>query len=172
MKTLLVVIDMQKDFVSGALGTPEAQAIVSRVADKVRAGIAQGADIAFTLDTHGSDYLQTQEGKKLPVAHCVKGTDGWRLVEPLDDCLGERYEKDTFGSVTLAEAAARGGYARVELVGVCTDICVISNALLLKAYMPQAQIAVDASCCAGTSPESHRRALEAMAVCQVECENL
>ena len=172
MKTLLVVIDMQRDFVSGALGTPEAQAIVSRVADKVRAGIAKGADIAFTLDTHGPDYLQTQEGKKLPVAHCIKGTDGWRLVEPLNDFPGRRFEKETFGSVALAEAAAREGYARVELIGVCTDICVISNALLLKAYMPQAQIVVDASCCAGTSGESHRRALEAMAVCQVDCEAL
>ena len=171
MKALLVVVDMQKDFVTDALGTPQAQAIVERVAARARAGVARGEDVVFTLDTHGPDYLRTQEGRKLPVAHCIRGTDGWRLVDALEDIPGRRYEKPAFGCVELMRDAAQTGYDRVELVGVCTDICVLSNAMLLKAALPEAEIVVDAACCAGTTVENHRRALEAMAVCQIRCEN-
>lgn len=171
MKTLYVAIDMQNDFISGALGTAEAQAITQNVVNKIAEGTAVGADIAFTLDTHGADYLSTQEGIKLPVAHCIKGEDGWNLIDALADMPGKRYEKGTFGSIALAMDAAEMGYEQIVLFGVCTDICVISNAMLLKASVPQAQIIVDAACCAGTTPQSHQRALEAMAVCQVDCIN-
>lgn len=168
MKRLLVVVDMQKDFIDGSLGTKEAQAIVPAVRDKVVTYQAEGWDVAFTLDTHEEHYLDTQEGKKLPVRHCIAETDGRELCEELGDFKGRYFEKNTFGSMELAQWAAKKGYEEIELVGLCTDICVISNTLLLKAALPEARIRVDAGCCAGVTPESHKNALEAMKMCQIE----
>lgn len=174
---VLIVVDMQKDFVSGALGTPEAVGIVPRVADRVAEGIRLGERILFTRDTHGPDYPDTQEGRKLPVPHCIRGTEGWEIVAELTaDTLGRTViDKPTFGSAELGETlAALDRQERVEkitLIGLCTDICVISNALLAKAFLPEAEIAVDASCCAGVTPASHKTALAAMKVCQITVEN-
>lgn len=170
MRELLVVVDMQTDFVDGALGTKEAQNIVENVVDKVKSAKKCGKDIIFTMDTHQENYPETQEGKKLPVAHCIKGSKGWEIIPKLQeltqDCM--IVEKPSFGSIQLAHIAARGQYERIELVGLCTDICVISNAMILKSSLPEAEIFVDANCCAGVSPESHRNALEAMKMCQIE----
>lgn len=168
MKRLLVVVDMQKDFIDGSLGTKEAQAIVSEVADKIRAHKAAGDAVAFTFDTHTEDYMETQEGRKLPVLHCVKGTPGWELDSTLQEFEGKVFEKDTFGSMELALWAREEKFDKIELVGLCTDICVISNAMLLKASLPEAVIRVDSSCCAGVAPASHENALEAMRMCQIE----
>lgn len=168
MKRLLVVVDMQRDFIDGSLGTKEAQAIVPAVRDKVVTYQAEGWDVAFTLDTHEEHYLDTQEGKKLPIRHCIAETDGWELCEKLGDFKGRYFEKNTFGSMELAQWAAKKGYEEIELVGLCTDICVISNAMLLKAALPEARIRVDGGCCAGVTPESHKNALEAMKMCQIE----
>ncbi len=168
MKRLLVVVDMQRDFIDGSLGTKEAQAIVPPVRDKVVTYQAEGWDVAFTLDTHEEHYLDTQEGKKLPIRHCIAETDGWELCEELGDFKGRYFEKNTFGSMELAQWAAKKGYEEIELVGLCTDICVISNAMLLKAALPEARIRVDGGCCAGVTPESHKNALEAMKMCQIE----
>lgn len=171
---VLVVVDLQNDFVSGALGTPEAQAIVPKVVEKIR---EFPGDVYFTQDTHGEDYLDTQEGRMLPVKHCIRGTWGWQLAEPVEEVRRSTpLEKDTFGSRGLGDVLrARdrydGGVEEICLVGLCTDICVISNVLLLKAFLPETKITVDASCCAGVTPESHKRALDAMAACQVEIQN-
>ena len=172
VKKILVVVDMQKDFVDGALGTKEAQSIVPAAAKKI--GAFEG-EIFVTLDTHGEDYLETQEGKNLPVTHCVKGTPGWKLDKKIAAALKNKehtlVEKPTFGSTQLPKlvkkAVGRGKFS-IELIGLCTDICVISNALLLKAHFPEAPIAVDASCCAGVTPEKHEAALETMRSCQIE----
>lgn len=165
---VLVVIDMQNDFVDGALGTPEAARVLPRVRAKVAACLEQGGKVVYTKDTHGADYLQTQEGKLLPVAHCVKGTEGWEFAPGVYAEGCPVVEKAAFGSPELAELVARlEGAESVELVGVCTDVCVISNALLLKAFLPEMPVSVDASCCAGVTPESHRNALHAMRMCQV-----
>ena len=170
MKKLLAVIDMQVDFVSGALGSEMAEQIVPAVIDKINRAKEEGIDICFTRDTHGENYLDTQEGRNLPVVHCVAGTPGWQLIEPLRGlAAGCRiYDKPAFGSVKLARDAAHAEYDEIELVGLCTDICVISNAMLLKAALPEALITVDASCCAGVSRESHENALAAMKVCQIK----
>lgn len=168
MSRLLVVVDMQKDFVDGALGSKEAQAIVPHVIDKIKAYQGAGQEVVFTLDTHFDDYMDTMEGKKLPVIHCVKGTPGWELVEGLKEFEGKRFEKATFGSRELADYAALGRYESVELVGLCTDICVISNAMLIKAVIPDTPIQVDASCCAGVTPQSHENALNAMKMCHID----
>lgn len=168
MNRLLIVVDMQKDFVDGALGTKEAQAIVPHVIDKIRQYQNDGDEVVFTLDTHMENYLDTLEGKKLPVIHCVKGTPGWQLTDGLEDFEGKRFEKLTFGSNELAAYVSQGGYDRVELIGLCTDICVISNALLIKAGIPDTPILVDSSCCAGVTPQSHANALEAMKMCHIE----
>lgn len=166
MSKLLVVVDMQKDFIDGALGTQEAQKIVPFVIDEIK---NFDGDVVFTFDTHSSIYLETQEGKNLPVPHCIKGTDGWMLdkaIEPLSS--GKKcFEKPTFGSVELAEFAQSGDYTDITLIGLCTDICVISNAILLKAFLPEAKISVKASACAGVTPESHENALSAMKMCQI-----
>lgn len=168
---VLVVVDMQKDFIDGALGTPEAVEIVPRVIQKIRE--FDGLVIA-TRDTHEEDYLDTQEGKKLPVRHCIRGTDGWEIHPEIQKLLPEDpIDKPTFGSVELGQMlrARQDSGETVEsitLVGLCTDICVISNALLLKAYLPETQVCVDASCCAGVTKESHEQALNAMKMCQVE----
>ena len=175
MKRFLVVVDMQKDFVDGALGTAEAQIIVPRVAEKIRS--FDGA-IFVTLDTHGENYLETSEGQHLPVAHCIKGTPGWQLNADVAAALEGKHavvlEKPTFGSLELVERirqAAGGADFSVELVGLCTDICVVSNALLLKANFYEQTVCVDAACCAGVTPETHRAALATMRMCQIEVEN-
>ena len=169
----LIVVDMQNDFVTGSLGTKEAQAIVLQTVKK-----AEGFEgtVLFTLDTHGEDYLQTQEGKRLPVKHCIERTEGWDLIPPLKEVQEKKnariFKKKTFGSVELAQYLAdiheKTPISSIELIGLCTDICVISNALLLKSYMPEVPVRVDASCCAGVTPQSHAQALEAMKMCQVE----
>lgn len=171
MKTLIVV-DMQRDFIDGALGTPEAVAIVPAVIRKIDSRLREGWQVIYTQDTHSEDYLHTQEGRHLPVAHCVKHTPGWEIPENLRREGCRVVEKPTFGSCELAEMLAAGPTPEcVELVGLCTDICVISNALLLKARLPEVPLSVDASCCAGVTPESHRNALAALKMCQVEVTN-
>lgn len=171
---VLVVVDMQNDFIDGALGTKEAQKILPRVVEKVRKFDGR---IVFTRDTHEEDYLDTQEGRKLPVKHCIRNTDGWQIHETLQPfCLGQSVDKVTFGSVELGNQMVRWNQEEpitsIELVGLCTDICVISNALLLKAFLPETEIAVDAACCAGVTPESHERALKAMEACQISVKNM
>lgn len=166
MNKILVVVDMQKDFIDGALGTPEAEKIVDNVINKID---SFDGEVVFTMDTHTSIYPDTQEGKNLPVPHCIKGTDGWKLdsrIEPLSK-YRRIFEKPTFGSIALADYIADGDYKEIELIGLCTDICVISNALLLKAYLPEVKISADASCCAGVTPQSHENALAAMKMCQI-----
>ena len=166
---LLVVVDMQTDFVDGALGTPEAQAIIDNVVKKVTEAKEQGIQIVFTMDTHQADYLETMEGKNLPVEHCIKGTDGWKLIPQLRDLAADSIilEKPTFGSAALSHLVAKNSFDEIELIGLCTDICVISNALLVKAAVWETPISVDASCCAGVTPQSHNNALEAMKMCQI-----
>ena len=172
MKKILVVVDMQKDFVDGSLGTKEASAIVPKVAEKIR---GFDGDIFVTLDTHFENYMKTAEGRKLPVPHCIRGTAGWALDAEVAKALeGKRYtavEKVTFGSVDLprliGEAAGDADFS-VELTGLCTDICVVSNALLIKANFPEIPVSVDSSCCAGVTPEKHEAALETMRSCQID----
>ena len=171
MKHFLIVVDMQKDFVDGALGTPEARAIVPKVMDKI---LNFEGKIFATLDTHAANYLETAEGKKLPVPHCIKGTPGWRLDDGVAAALEQKdtqmVEKLTFGSVLLPRMIyqeAAGESFTVELIGLCTDICVVSNALILKANFPEMEITVDSSCCAGVSPETHEAALTTMGCCQI-----
>ena len=171
MKKLLIVVDMQKDFVDGALGSKEAVAIVDNVVNKIK---SFGGDVIVTYDTHFENYMETQEGKNLPVPHCIKGTDGWKLNEKVQAVLdGREYaaiEKPTFGSTELPEyIKANYGTTEldIELVGLCTDICVVSNALLLKANFLEAKVSVDASCCAGVTVDSHNAALTTMKMCQV-----
>ena len=173
MKNYLIVVDMQNDFIDGSLGTKEAETIVERVADKIR---SFDGDVIFTRDTHEEDYLETQEGKNLPVVHCVRGSTGWQIREGLTAIRScTVIDKPTFGSTELGILLARRDLEEmigsVTLVGLCTDICVISNALLIKAFLPETPILVDAACCAGVTPESHRRALEAMKMCQIKIEN-
>ena len=172
MKHFLIVVDMQKDFVDGALGTPEAQKILPNVVDKI---LNFDGEIFATLDTHEANYLQTAEGRHLPVPHCIKGTPGWMLDDQVAAALEQKpctkVEKLTFGSVLLPrllyQAAGEEPFT-VELVGLCTDICVVSNALMLKANFPEMPICVDSSCCAGVTPETHRTALETMRCCQID----
>ena len=173
---ILVVIDMQNDFIDGALGTPEAEAIVPNVVDRVKN--FNGLVLA-TRDTHSGDYLQTQEGKRLPVKHCIEGTEGWDLISPLQEVQEKKnariFKKKTFGSVELAQYLAdiheKTPISSIELIGLCTDICVVSNALLIKAYLPEVPILVDASCCAGVTPGSHEAALQTMECCQIQVQN-
>lgn len=197
----LIVVDMQKDFIDGSLGTEEAQGIVEKVKEKI---LSYPKEMVYaTLDTHGEDYLSTQEGKMLPVPHCIKGTEGWGLHPALKELIlpDHFFEKGSFGSLQLAESmrtlftkqvieeatmakntgnikdtveirgdAEIGAYPdfTIELVGLCTDICVVSNALLLKAFLPEIPISVDSSCCAGVTKEKHLAALETLRSCQVE----
>ena len=172
MQEILIVVDMQNDFVYGSLGTPEAQRIVDHVAEKI---MQFEGRVLFTQDTHESDYLETQEGVRLPVEHCIRGTKGWELVPAIEALrLPDTpvIEKPTFGSSELVSLLERLNEEEpirsITLVGLCTDICVISNALLIKAYFPEIPIAVDATCCAGVTVESHQRALDAMRVCQID----
>lgn len=169
-RKILIVIDMQKDFIDGALGTKEAEAIVPAVADKIRSYSKE--DVYATRDTHGENYMDTQEGTYLPVPHCIRGTEGWQLRPEIGEMILPEhiFDKPTFGSVELAERIkeiADDGEIEVELVGLCTDICVVSNALLLKAFLPETKISVDPACCAGVTPEKHAAALETMKSCQI-----
>ena len=174
---ILIVVDMQNDFVSGALGTPEARQIVPAAAEQVAAGIRRGERIFFTRDTHGADYLHTQEGRNLPVPHCIRGTEGWEIVEQLRPASAGQtiLDKPAFGSAELGRLLAkeneREPIEKVTLIGLCTDICVISNALLVKAYLPEAEVAGDGGCCAGGPPGRHRAALAAMKSCQITVEH-
>lgn len=166
---VLVVVDMQNDFITGALGTPEAQAIVPRVVDKMRSFPGR---VMTTRDTHGADYLDTQEGRLLPVPHCIRDTWGWQLHPQVEAQLREEpVDKPVFGSTALGQMLAEQNNLHpirsITLAGLCTDICVISNAMILRAFLPEAEIIVDAACCAGVTPESHCVALAAMKVCQV-----
>ncbi len=172
MKKILIVVDMQKDFVDGALGSKEAVSIVGNVVKKIE---GFDGDIIVTYDTHTENYMETQEGKKLPVPHCIKGTDGWKLDKNVQKALENKeyksFEKPTFGSVELAEYIKENynpDEIEIELIGLCTDICVVSNALLMKANFLETKVSVDATCCAGVTPESHNASLLTMKMCQVE----
>lgn len=168
---LLVVVDMQNDFIDGALGTPEAQAIVPNVKTKIDECLKQQYAVIYTRDTHSGDYLATQEGKHLPVPHCINGTYGWEIADGLYYPGCKVVNKYTFGSTSLPQYISsnyKGSIESIELIGLCTDICVISNAMILKASFPEVPIIVDGACCAGVTPESHTRALEAMKMCQIE----
>ena len=172
MKKILVAVDLQKDFVNGSLGSREAEAIVPAAAKKIS---EFDGEIFVTLDTHFENYLETAEGKKLPVVHCVKGTPGWELAAEIRKALAKKpytpVEKKTFGSTQLPDlirkAVGKEEFS-IEIIGLCTDICVVSNALILKANFPEAPIFVDAACCAGVTPAKHEAALETMRSCQIE----
>lgn len=170
----LIVVDMQNDFITGSLGTKEAEAILPSVIDKVKN--FEGT-VIYTKDTHQADYLNTQEGKNLPVEHCIEGTNGWMLADELEKLSVDHkvFNKPTFGSVDMAnylvEQAKENEIEEIELCGLCTDICVISNAFVIKANLTEVPVSVDASCCAGVTPESHKNALAAMKMCQVTVYN-
>lgn len=182
MRNILIVVDMQNDFIDGSLGTKEAQEIVPKVVEKIR-NFDEDGDLYVTKDTHDEDYLDTQEGIKLPVKHCIFLEDGWYINKDILKVIEERgfdsvrryFNKPTFGSFRLADHFRReykyASNLEITLVGLCTDICVISNAMLIKSVLPEARIIVDASCCAGVTPESHKNALEAMKMCQIEVIN-
>lgn len=163
MKTL-VVIDMQNDFINGSLGTKEAVDIVEKVKNKIAEYAKSGNKIIYTRDTHFDDYLSTPEGKKLPVVHCVKGTHGWQIADGLYVDGSDIIDKPSFGYTEWGKY----DFDKIELIGLCTDICVVSNALILKALFPNAEISVDASCCAGVTPETHNAALDTMKMCQID----
>ena len=173
MKDYLIVVDMQKDFVDGALGSAEAVPIVPKVLEAVN---GFPGEVIFTRDTHPENYMDLQEGKFLPVPHCIRGTEGWELIPPLREYAEENnaliFDKPTFGSRELSayllSEYGKGNVGSVTFCGVCTDICVISNALLIKAFLPETPITVDAACCAGVTPETHENALKAMEVCQIK----
>ncbi len=173
---ILVIVDMQNDFVTGPLGTKEAQELIPNIIRRIIRAFLEKETIFLTRDTHNENYLETAEGKNLPIPHCIKDTEGWQIVPDvgifLRDC--QIFDKPTFGSLELAEhiksLSEKEEIEKVTLIGLCTDICVISNALLLKAYLPEVEIAVKASCCAGTTIESHLVALSAMNSCQISIE--
>ena len=170
MRDLLIVVDMQNDFITGALGTPEAQAVLPLVVRKVK---AHRGPVLFTRDTHEADYLLSQEGKKLPVPHCIRGTAGWEIHPELEAFrASDALDKPSFGSLELVDRVRRldqdSPLSSITLIGLCTDICVISNALILKAAFPETPVRVDAACCAGATPEGHHTALAALRACQVE----
>ena len=169
----LIVVDMQNDFIDGALGTKEAEEIVPAVKSKIEGFEGR---VIFTRDTHGEDYMASQEGRLLPVPHCIKGTAGWQIRPELEALRKEpAIDKPTFGSTVLGELLQseneKEKIESITLIGLCTDICVISNALLIKAFLPEVPVIVDASCCAGVTPESHKNALLAMRSCQIQIEN-
>lgn len=190
MKKVLVVVDMQNDFITGVLGTEEAKAITPKVAQYIRDHADKDTVLLFTRDTHDADYLNTQEGKKLPIPHCLKDTYGWELAPEMEEVIydtRDKYsdfdtyfpyvsdhiiDKPTFGSIDLQNLLyvldEEDDVKEITLLGVCTDICVISNAMLAKATLPEATVKVVADCCAGVSPETHKTALEAMKLCQID----
>lgn len=169
MKKALIVVDMQNDFVSDALGSKEAGEIVPYVVGKVVAALNEESDILFTQDTHEANYLQTKEGSCLPVPHCIAGTPGWEIIPQLQEYTINRkiFTKGTFGSLELMEYLRQQQYTTLEFIGLCTDICVISNVMLAKAALPEAEIIVDSRCCAGVTPQSHENALSAMKMCHI-----
>ena len=172
MQKILLVVDMQNDFIVGALGTGEAVQIVPLVKEKIE---SFDGTVLFTRDTHFDNYMETQEGKRLPVPHCIKGTEGWQIRKELDALrTTEAIDKLTFGSSELGQLLVKKNEEEpiesITVIGLCTDICVISNALLAKAFLPEAEIRVDAKCCAGVTPQSHENALNAMSVCQIVIE--
>ena len=164
---ILIIVDMQNDFISGSLGSAHAAAIVPNVVKMVS---EFDGKVIFTRDTHGSDYLNTQEGTKLPVVHCIKDTPGWEICDELKPYAHTVVDKPTFGSVDLPQLLASYDEAihQIQLCGLCTDICVISNAMILKAAFPEVKIIVDSKCCAGVTAESHQTALDAMKAVQIE----
>lgn len=173
-KNYLIAVDLQKDFVDGALGSKEAEEMLSSAEKHIRERRKQGWRVIATLDTHDNDYMSTREGRYLPVPHCIRGTEGWKIHPDLRDALDgcETVEKPTFGSVKLPDIIKKecipGDKIHIELIGLCTDICVVSNAMLLKAAFPEADIAVKKDCCAGVTPAKHEAALETMASCQID----
>ena len=177
MQNFLIVVDMQNDFVTGSLGSEDAKNIVDNVVSRVKYGEDLGEIIIFTRDTHDADYFNTQEGKKLPVSHCVKNTQGWHIVPELKGLASNKMiiDKPTFGSVELMQLIKKANetepVGEVTLLGLCTDICVISNAMLIKNALPEITVKVDASCSAGVSKQSHNNALSAMKCCQIEVVN-
>ena len=174
MQKFLIVVDMQNDFIDGALGTAEAVGIVPNVKRKIE---SFDGKVVFTRDTHPQNYLDSREGGMLPVAHCIKDSLGWQIRSELADACPDAdiIDKPTFGSVELGEFLSRenrrDAIESIEVIGLCTDICVISNALLIRAFLPEVPITVDAACCAGVTPESHSNALAAMKTCQIIVEN-
>ena len=173
MQKILVVVDMQKDFIDGALGTAEAVAIVPKVVEKVK---GHEGRVIFTRDTHEENYRETREGRRLPVPHCIRGTEGWEIHPQLEELRKEEaLDKPCFGSLELAELLKKANEAEpiesVCFVGLCTDICVISNAMIVKSALPEIDVIVDAACCAGVTPDSHKNALAAMKMCQMDIIN-
>ena len=166
MKRVLIVVDMQNDFIDGSLGTKEAVAIVDKVKAKIEEYHSRGDKVIFTRDTHQDNYLETPEGKKLPVSHCIEGSKGWEIADGLMVENAMIINKPTFGYTGWVDVLT--GESCIELVGLCTDICVVSNALILKAQFPDVDISVDASCCAGVTVETHKAALETMKMCQID----
>ena len=169
---VLIVVDMQHDFVDGALGSEAAKAIVPKVKAKIEAYENNKDYVIFTRDTHQDNYLSTQEGRKLPVPHCIQNSDGWQILEELHSSRHAKVDKAAFGSSELPQVLEQTFSERslksIELIGLCTDICVISNAMILKAFFPEVPVIVDSACCAGVTPESHETALKAMKACQIE----
>ncbi len=168
MSKYLIVIDVQKDFVDGALGTNEAVAIIPKVKEKIAEYKSKGDKIIFTRDTHTADYMNTNEGKHLPVEHCIKNTEGWEIYKELDTENALIIDKPSFGYTHWTKHITYNDNLELELIGLCTDICVVSNALILKALFPEATVTVDSAACAGVTPETHNYALETMKMCQVE----
>lgn len=174
MKKILIVVDMQNDFIDGALGTAEAQSIVSNVVKKIKK--YKNDTIYATRDTHRKNYLETQEGKNLPVVHCVKGTHGWKLNSDVEKALEKTNatiidKKDSFGFpklIKILSAENKKETCQIEIVGLCTDICVVTNALMIKGSLPEIEISVDSSCCAGVTPKKHKAAIETMRSCQIK----
>ena len=165
MNRILIVVDMQNDFVSGSLGTAEAKSIVDNVKAKLE---SFDVDVIFTRDTHNEDYLKSNEGRHLPVEHCIKGSYGWEIIDELKPYVNKVIDKPTFGSTELIDYLKTKNYESFELCGLCTDICVVSNALLIKANFYEAEVIVDSACCAGVTVESHNAALKTMQMCQIE----
>ena len=167
VKKLLIVVDMQNDFITGVLGSARAEGILPGVKAKIIEYKNARADIIFTRDTHDENYLSTQEGRFLPAPHCIRGSEGHKISACLETGGCEILDKPHFGSLDLAERVAQGDYDEIELCGLCTDICVVSNAIILKARLPETKITVEAACCAGVTDESHSAALLTMKMCQI-----
>ncbi|MDE6036211.1 MAG: cysteine hydrolase [Ruminococcus sp.] len=172
---VLIVVDMQNDFITGILGNPETLSVTEKVSDYIKRFRKENPDgkIIATLDTHYDDYMNTQEGRFLPVPHCIRDTEGWELVPEIEKVIGDciRLEKITFGAIDLPFAVGRDEIIEeIRIIGVCTDICVISNAMIIKSAFPEVPVKVIADCCAGVTPESHRNALNAMRSCQIIIE--
>lgn len=159
---LLIVVDMQNDFVNGVLGTPEAKAIVPKVVERVNKANVENEQVMFTRDTHYNDYLTTKEGQWLNVPHCIKDTYGWEIIDELNPKYIKAFNKHSFASMTLASSLASRGLKCIEIIGLCTDICVLSTAVVLRSFFPDLEIIINSACCAGTTPEKHELALKTM----------